>query len=409
MENLEGFLIDIGEKSPYHRMPAETGYRKKHTHPQEFKNMGDEALARTALYSRHVEMGAKMTPFGGWEMPVQYEGILAEHHAVRRAAGLFDVSHMGRVELLGPDALSFINHITINDVYRLEPYQSQYSAACYEHGGIVDDLLVYRLPDRVLVVLNAGNRAKDMAWMRDHQKGFDVEIRDVSAGTALVALQGPEAERVLGPLTDLALDGLKFQHFVEGAVAGVPSRVFRTGYTGEDGFEIWYPAAQATRIWDALLEAGASAGVRACGLGARDTLRLEAGLCLYGHEIDETTNPLEAGLGWITKLNKPDFTGKAALMAIGEKGLDRKLIGFRMLDRSIPRQGYALVHNGNIVGAAVSGTISPTLGYGIGTGYVPVALAAPGTRIEVDIRGRNIPGEVIRLPFYTAGSRRSGK
>jgi aminomethyltransferase len=365
-----------------------------------------EALRRTPLYERHRQLGAKMVPFSGWEMPVQYEGILAEHHAVRTAAGLFDVTHMGRVEIHGPDAIRFLNYLTVNDVERLDVYQSQYTVACYEHGGIVDDLLVYRCPDRMLVVLNAGNRAKDLAWLHEHRMSFDVRIVDLSDETALIALQGPGAQGALEKLTALPLDGLLFHRFFEGTVAGVPARVFRTGYTGEDGFEIWYPADKATVVWDALLEAGGGSGLRPCGLGARDTLRLEAGLCLYGHEIDETTNPLEAGLGWITRLKKPDFIGRAALLDIRSAGLSRRLAGFRVLERGIPRQGYVILSEGRPVGVCVSGTMSPTLGYGIGTGYVPIHLAEPGSRLDIDIRGRHLPAEVVKLPFYAAGSRR---
>ena len=366
----------------------------------------DESLLRTPLYEKHLQAGARMVSFGGWEMPVQYEGILAEHHAVRTAAGLFDVSHMGRVELLGPEALAFVNHVTINDAERLEPYQSQYSAACYENGGIVDDLLVYRCPDRMLVVLNAGNRSKDLAWLQRHIEPFRASMVNVSDASALVALQGPKAAAILSRLTDAPVASLAFQQLLEGNVANIPARVFRTGYTGEDGFELWCAETEAARLWDALLEAGNEDGLKPCGLGARDTLRLEAGLCLYGHEIDETTNPLEAGLGWITKLKKPDFIGKAALLELKKAGVPRKLVGFKMLERAIPRQGYALLSDGVPVGTCVSGTMSPTLGYGIGTGYVPEVLKNPGTRIEVDIRGKQAAAEVVKLPFYTQGSRR---
>lgn len=366
----------------------------------------EESLLRTPLFDRHIALSAKMVPFGGWDMPVQYEGILAEHHAVRTSAGLFDVSHMGRVEIHGPDALRFVNYLTTNDAECLEPYQSQYSVACYENGGIVDDLLVYRCPDRLLMVFNAGNRARDLAWMQRHVAAFDAHIMNLSDATALIALQGPNAEAILSGLTDLPLASLGYQRFAEDAVAGVPARIFRTGYTGEDGFEIWYDANKAAHVWHAVLEAGAGFGVKPCGLGARDTLRLEAGLCLYGHEIDETTNPLEAGLGWITKFRKPDFIGRQALVDIRDAGLKRKLAGLRLLERGIPRQGYQILFEGETVGVCASGTISPTLGYGIGTGYVPLAAAAPGTPLEIDIRGKRLPAQVVRLPFYAKGTRR---
>lgn len=347
-----------------------------------------------------------MVPFGGWEMPVQYEGILAEHHAVRTAAGLFDVSHMGRVELVGPEAIAFANYVTTNDAERLEPYHSQYSAACYENGGIVDDLLVYRCPDRILVVLNAGNRSKDLAWFQRHIERFRASLINVSDSSVLVALQGPKAAVILSRLTDAPVTSLAFQQFLEAQIADIPARVFRTGYTGEDGFELWYPESEAVRLWDAIVEVGKADGLKLCGLGARDTLRLEAGLCLYGHEIDETTNPLEAGLGWITKLNKPDFIGKAALVELKDTGTLRKLVGFKMLERAIPRQGYTILCEGGPVGTCVSGTMSPTLGYGIGTGYLPEALKTAGTHLEIDIRGKHAAAEVVRLPFYTQGSRR---
>ena len=362
-------------------------------------------MRRTALHGRHRDLGARLVPFSGWEMPVQYEGILAEHHAVRTRAGLFDVSHMGRVEICGPDAVDFMNHITVNDVARLKPFRSQYTLACTGDGGVIDDFLVYRMPDRLLVIPNAGNREKDLAWFRRTASAYDVEIRDLSEESMLIALQGPRSEEILDPLTAAGLDALGFQAFIETRVGGIEARVFRTGYTGEDGFEIWYPAQHAAPLWDLLLDSGATAGLQPCGLGARDTLRLEAGLALYGHEIDETINPYEAGLGWTVKLKKPAFTGREALKRIRRAGVNRKLVGLSMKERGIPRQGYAIVHGGNTVGQVVSGAISPTLGYGIGTGFVSVDQAEPGTILAITIRGRHIPAEVVKLPFY-AGSRK---
>ncbi|MCY3556164.1 MAG: glycine cleavage system aminomethyltransferase GcvT [Gemmatimonadetes bacterium] len=360
---------------------------------------------KTALYDRHQALGARLVPFSGWEMPVQYEGILAEHHAVRMAAGLFDVSHMGRVEISGPDAVAFANHITVNDVEKLKPYRSQYTLACRADGGVIDDFLVYRLPDRLLVVPNAGNREKDLDWFRRHAVAYDVEIRDLSSESVLIALQGPLSEQILDPLAEVGLDSLRFQDFVETRVGGIDARVFRTGYTGEDGFEIWYPTEHAGTLWDLLLESGASRGLKPCGLGARDTLRLEAGLALYGHEIDESINPIEAGLGWTVKLKKPDFIGRNALQAVRRDGVERKLVGLKLLERGIPRQGYEILHDQVPVGRVVSGAISPTLGHGIGTGFVPVELAERGTGLAIGIRGRHIAAEVVKLPFY-AGSRK---
>ncbi len=360
-------------------------------------------LRRTALYDRHAALGARLVPFSGWEMPVRYEGILAEHQAVRSAAGLFDVSHMGRVEVAGPDAVAFVNHVTVNDVERLKPYRSQYTLACRDDGGVIDDFLVYRLPDRVLIIPNAGNREKDLDWFRKTASSYEVEIRDLSEESMLIALQGPGSEAILNPLAEAGLDALGFQGFVETRISGVEARVFRTGYTGEDGFEIWYPAEHAAGLWDLLLDAGASRGLKPCGLGARDTLRLEAGLALYGHEIDESINPIEAGLSWTVKLKKPGFIGRGALVRIRREGVKRKLVGLRLLERGIPRQGYAVLHEVDPVGAIVSGAISPTLGYGIGTGFVPVELAEPGTALAVSIRGKPIAAEVVKLPFYAGG------
>ncbi len=363
------------------------------------------SLQRTALYERHKDLGARLVPFSGWEMPVQYEGILAEHHAVRGVAGLFDVSHMGRVEIHGPDAVAFVHHITVNDVNRLKPYRSQYSMACRPDGGVIDDFLVYRMPDRMLIIPNAGNRVKDLDWFRSTAAAFNVEIRDLSDETMLIALQGPASEAILNPLAETELEDLGFQRFVETRIGGIDARVFRTGYTGEDGFEIWYPAKQAVELWDLLLESGGSRGLVPCGLGARDTLRLEAGLALYGHEIDESINPLEAGLGWAVKLKKSDFIGRDALLAVRREGVKRKLVGVKLLERGIPRQGYEILYEGNAVGQIVSGAISPTLSYGIGTGFVPTELAAPGTQVQIGIRGRHIAAEVVKLPFYS-GSRK---
>ena len=366
----------------------------------------DSVLRTVPLKDMHKNLGARMVPFSGWEMPVQYEGIISEHQCVRNTAGLFDVSHMGRWEIRGKDAVAFVNYISINDVAHLEDYQSHYNAACYEHGGIVDDFLVYRCPDRILIVPNAGNRKKDMAWFQDHAGAFDIEIADLSDDTVLFALQGPLAFPILSQLSRQPLDDLGYQWFKEGAVDGVDARIFRTGYTGEDGFELWLPADAAERVWRAILNAGMEYGIKPCGLGARDTLRLEAGLCLYGHEIDETIHPLEARLGWITKLEKPVFIGRDALIARKEEGLSRRLIGIKLLERGIPRQGYEILHDEIPVGKVVSGSMSPMLGYGIGTGYVAYDLSKPGTDLQISIRGKKIPAKVARMPFYKSGSRK---
>lgn len=361
-------------------------------------------LRRTPLYESHVRLGARLVPFAGWEMPVQYAaGISAEHRAVREACGLFDVSHMGEVIVRGPDAIAFVNHVTSNDVAALAVGQIQYSTLLTERGTIVDDLLVYRAPDHLFLVVNAGNRDADLAHLRAHLAGFDATLEDVSDRYALIAVQGPDAPAIVQRLTATDLAPIKYYRFVEGEVAGVPAIISRTGYTGELGFELYVPWAQAVTVWDALLAGG---GVTPCGLGARDTLRLEAGLCLYGHEIDDTTTPLEAGLGWLVRLGKAgDFLGRDVLARQVAEGTDRRLVGFTIDERAIPRQGHRVWYGGVDVGAVCSGTMSPTLGIPIGTCYLPAAAAVPGTTFEVDIRGRRVPARVVKLPFY----RRPGK
>ena len=364
-----------------------------------------DTLKRTPLYGEHVALGGKMVPFAGFSMPVQYPtGITAEHRAVREACGLFDVSHMGDFAVRGPDALRLVQTISVNDASRIEVGQAQYSAMCREHGGIVDDLLVYRFADRYMLVVNAANLAKDWAWVTRHAEGLDVVVDDVSESTALLALQGPAARRVLAPLTDVALDAVGYYRFAEGAVAGVPAVVSATGYTGEDGFELYLAAPDATRVWRALLDAGAPHGLTPAGLGARDSLRLEVGYALYGNDLTEEHTTLEAGLGWITKLDKGDFVGRAALAAQKADGVTRRLVGLRVTDRGFPRPGYDVVSDGEVVGAVTSGTVSPTLGYGIALGYVPVELSKPETELEIDARGRRVGAVVVRPPFYTEGS-----
>jgi aminomethyltransferase len=360
-------------------------------------------LRRTPLYDAHVALGARIVPFAGWEMPVQYSaGISAEHRAVREQCGLFDVSHMGEVIVRGPDAIAFVNHVTSNDVNALAVGQIQYSTLLTERGTIVDDLLVYRYPEHLLLVINAGNRDADLAHLRAHLAGFDATLEDVSDAYALIAVQGPEAPALVQRLADQELGGIKYYRFVEGTVAGVPAIISRTGYTGELGFELYVPWAQAVTVWNALLEGGHATP---CGLGARDTLRLEAGMALYGHELDIDTTPLEAGLSWLVKLGKPDFLGKAVLVRQHEDGVDRKLVGFTFDERAIPRHGMPVWYGDLQVGTVCSGTMSPTLGAPVGTCYLPAAAAVPGTVFAVDIRGRQVPARVVSLPFY----KRAGK
>lgn len=371
-------------------------------------------LKRTPLHQTHINLGATMVPFGGWDMPVRYAGggDKAEHFAVRQAVGLFDVSHMGRVQIEGAQANAFVDYVTINDARGLEPYQVQYSAMCKPDGGIVDDVLVYRTPANMLMVINAGNRQKDWAWMVSNKSSFDANLQNVSDETALLALQGPKSPDVLAKITDLDLDKIGRYRFAVGLVGGVDMMVARTGYTGEDGFELWLPAGEAEKTWKALLDKGQEFGILPAGLGARDTLRLEAGYCLYGHEIDGTTNPLEAGLGWITKKLGPDaenrdFVGREALLAVQEQGLRRRLSGLKTASaRDIPRAGYAVRNNGEQVGQLVSGGFSPSLEIGIATGYLPTRLTRSGQAVEIDIRGRAAQAEVVRPPrFYKAGKK----
>ena len=365
----------------------------------------DATLARTPLHDAHTSLGGKMVPFAGYAMPVQYPtGIRAEHAAVRTAAGLFDVSHMGEFTVCGPQADDLVQYLTVNDVSRVAVGQAQYSALCNERGTILDDLLVYRFADRIVLVVNASNRARDWDWVGEHAAGYDVEITDDSDDIALIALQGPASQRILAPLTAADLGSIGYYRFAEGPVAGADAVISRTGYTGEDGFELYLPAPAAPAVWNALTEAGAPHGLIPAGLGARDSLRLEMGYALYGNDLDEDHTALESGLGWIVKLDAGDFIGRAALAAEKERGVTRRLTGVRLTQRGFPRPGYPLVHAGEDVGTVTSGVASPSLGGGIAMGYLPVAAARPGTEVGVRIRGRVITGVTQRPPFYTEGS-----
>ncbi len=364
-----------------------------------------EALKRTPLYDRHVAADGKIVPFAGFEMPVQYPtGITAEHRAVREAAGLFDVSHMGEFMVRGPQALDLVQRVTVNDAAKIEVGQAQYSAMCLETGGVIDDLLIYRFQDRYMLVVNASNLDKDLAWIEEHALGFDAEVEDASAATALLALQGPAAREILRPLADLDVDSVKYYRFAEGHVAGLPAVISGTGYTGEDGFELYVGADVAPALWDALLEAGAGHGLIPAGLGARDSLRLEMGYALYGNDLDEEHTTLESGLGWITKLDKGDFLGREALARQKEQGVPRRLVGLGLDGKGFPRPGYPILSEGSPVGALTSGTVSPSLGIGVAMGYVPTELSKAETRVQVDIRGRAVDAVVQRPPFYTEGS-----
>ena len=364
----------------------------------------DAALKRTPFHAIHARLGAKLVPFAGYEMPVQYPaGITAEHRAVREHAGLFDVSHMGEFIIRGPKAVEFTSYVTTNDVAALAVGQVQYSTILNERGTIVDDCLVYRFADHIMMVVNASNVARDLAHIRQYAGRFGVTIQDVSDETALLALQGPDAVRILQPLTQSDLSKIGYYHFVEGKAAGIPAVISRTGYTGEDGFELYFDPSNgaAEAMWSALMQAGA---VTPAGLGARDSLRLEMGMALYGNDIDDTTTPLEANLGWLVKLGKGDFVGREILVRQKEQGVPRKLVGFTTSERAFPRHGYPVFVNGAPSGEVRSGTMSPSLGIPIGTAYVPTALAREGQPLEIEIRGKRVPATVVKMPFYKEGS-----
>ena len=364
-----------------------------------------ESLRKTPLDAVHHELGGKMVPFAGYSMPVQYpSGITTEHRAVREAAGLFDVSHMGEFFLSGPDALALLQKVTVNDASKVEVGQAQYTAMTYENGTIIDDLIIYRLPDRWMLVVNASNRTKDWEWISSHADGFDVELTDRSDETALLALQGPKARAILAPLCDVDVDTIGYYRFAQGKVAGVKAIISGTGYTGEDGFELYVPADRAVELWNALLAAGADHGLIPSGLGARDSLRLEVGYALYGNDLDDQHTTLESALAWITKLDKGEFVGRAALAAQKESGVPRRLVGMKLDERGFPRPGYRVLVNGEEVGVVTSGTVSPTLGEGIAMGFVAAEHAAAGSRVEIEIRGKGVPATVQRPPFYTEGS-----
>lgn len=363
-----------------------------------------ETLKQTPLNEVHRRLGAKMVEFGGWEMPVRYTGDLEEHRAVRTAAGLFDLGHMGQVKLSGPDALPFIQWLVTNDFASLPVGKAQYTLLCTPAGGVLDDLILYRLPDYWFVVLNAANRESDVAWMRARRAErpeLDVTIADVTDQTGMFALQGPRSEAILQKLTSAELSNLEYFHAIEAPVAGVPTLIGRTGYTGEDGFELYFPIEQNEHLWSKLLEAGRPEGLQPIGLGARDTLRLEAKMALYGHELSEEINPLEAGLGWAVNFEKGEFIGREALLKVKEQKPARRLVGFRMVERGgAPRAGYEVQVNGERVGYVTSGTHSPTLNQSIGLALVRRDVAGIGKPLDIMIRGKPVRAEQVKTPFY---------
>jgi aminomethyltransferase len=360
-------------------------------------------LKKTPLHTRHCSLGARMVEFGGWDMPVEYSGIVDEHMAVRTRAGLFDVSHMGEIEIAGADALRAVQHITSNDASRLATNQIQYSALTTPQGTFVDDVLTYKVADdHFMLVVNASNIMKDFHWIAEHVKeaGGDAAAVNTSSRYALVALQGPAARDVLQSLTGVDLSAIKYYWFATGEVAGVRVTISRTGYTGEDGFEVFVPPNAAERVWDAILQAGRPAGVVPAGLGARDTLRLEASMRLYGNDMDETTTVVEADLGWIVGWKKDGFLGADVLRKQKAEGTARRLAGFEMLERAIGRHGYDVYVDGEKAGVVTSGTQTPFLKKAIGMAYLPADRQQPGTEFEVDVRGRRVKAAVVPMPFY---------
>lgn len=361
---------------------------------------------RTPLAERHEALGARMIDFAGWYMPVQYTGIIDEHKNVRSAAGLFDLGHMGQVDVSGPDALAYLQYISTNDVSRLGPGDAQYSLMLYPHGGVVDDIIIYRRPqgDSFLVVINAANAAKDVAWMNEQRQkrdDLDVTIRDISDETGMIALQGPEAEAIVSGMCTVDITAMDYFSCRDTEIAGVPALAARTGYTGEDGWEFYCPIDRVGELWDALLSEGKSRGLKPAGLGARDTLRLEARMPLYGNEISEDINPLEAGLRWVVKMKKGDFIGRDALQQIRDEGVKRSAVGFKMVERGgAPRPHYDVQVDGRTVGFVTSGSMSPTLGENIGLALVDREVAGIGKPLDIVIRGKPVRAEQVEVPFY---------
>ncbi len=359
------------------------------------------SLKRTPLYEAHKHLGAKLVEFGGWEMPIQYASIIEEHHAVRSAVGIFDVSHMGEIEITGLNALDLVQKLITNDASLLKDYQVLYSPMCYESGGTVDDLLVYKLPDRFLLVVNAANTEKDFAWVQQNAQKFTVTVENASAEYGQIALQGPKAESLLQPFTECVLTDLRYYWAIQTRVLGYEVLLSRTGYTGEDGFEIYAGPSVIVHLWDELIRAGA----KPIGLGARDTLRFEAGMPLYGHELDEQTTPIEAGLGWTVKEKDSDYNGKEALLAQKRQGTQKRLVGLKMLEPGVPRQGYKIFADGREVGAVTSGMFAPSVGAFLAMGFV-ASTTPPTAALEIEIRGQRKQAQIVKLPFYRGSVKR---
>ncbi len=367
-------------------------------------------LKRTPLFDTHVALGARMVEFGGWEMPVQYSGILDEHHAVRNAAGLFDIDHMGQFEVTGKDALPFLQHLLTADISKLGLNEAGYAILCYADGTIVDDTFVYKLPGKTkteikyMVVVNASNKEKDFAWMNAHRGGFRVELNDVSDTYYMLAFQGPKAEQVLQKLESFDLSKIKYHHARTFKIHGESGLIARTGYTGEGGFELFVPNKYGKHVWDAILEAGKDEGVKPIGLGARDSLRFEAKMALYGHEIDSHTSPIEASLAWACDLNKM-FIGRDCLLKRKLEGVVKKLVGFEMIDRGIARKDHEIQKDGVTIGIVTTGMFAPTLQKNLGLGFVAPEFAAIGTEFDVVIRDKPLKAKVVKAPFYANRAR----
>jgi len=365
-------------------------------------------MKKTALYEQHLALGAKMVPFAGFEMPVSYEGITVEHAAVREGIGMFDVSHMGEFIVKGREALDLVQKVSCNDASKLSPGKAQYSCLTNHQGGIVDDLIVYRLGQdqcsegemAFMLVVNAANIDKDFNWIQQHNI-FDTRFINISDQTGLLAIQGPRAQELLQHLTEISLESIPFYHFEKGFFAGYPNVIVsNTGYTGAGGFEIYADVSQIPAIWEAIMNIGGPLGIQPIGLGARDTLRLEMGYCLYGNDIDDHTSPLEAGLGWITKMDKGDFVGREAIKKIQAEGIKRKLVGFTLNERRVPRNSYPIFDEKGVeIGTVTSGTQSPTLGYPIGLGYVETAYASKDQTIWIGMGSKKIAAQIVRPPF----------
>ncbi len=357
-------------------------------------------MRRTNLYETHLSLGGRMVDFAGWELPVQYPaGPIQEHHAVRQAAGLFDIDHMGQFELTGPDAEAFLQLVQVADSTSIDVFDARYSLLTYGDGTVVDDVFLYRLPERWLIVVNAANRDKDFAWLSAHRNGFDIALTDISDDLYMMALQGPLAETILQPLVTADLSGLAARRAVETSVEGEQALIGRTGYTGEDGFELYLPADRAVAIWNALLERGRDHGLLPCGLAARDSLRFEACMPLYGHEIDAATTPLEARLGWVIHWEH-DFIGRTALLKVKLEGSDRRLVGFEMVERAVPREHYPIAVDGDPIGYVTSGMKAPTLDRFVGMAYVSAAYASIGSEFDIMVRGQPKKAKVVKRPFY---------